>query len=283
MDELQQKLGQRRSSVGDLEAFLKSRKTERSPVRKRKDRDEYGIEELIQKMTKDLKEHAENENRELRKAMENNNREIKNMIGDLKEEIAQIKEKEKKWEEDRQILFNEIKRKEEEHKLDKMEVQKLGKRLTDLEKKLEKEEKDKRMTNIIIKGKVFEEEKLVENVNEFIREKITSKAKAISANKIKTRDNEFIVAKIETREQKIEIMKQKWKLRKEESRIYIDDDLTPVERMVQKNIRKIASQERENKKSVKIGYQKIKIEDKWYRWNFEQSTITEIEDKKAKN
>ena len=59
-------------------------------------------------------------------------------------------------------------------------------------------------------------------------------------------------------------------------RIYIEDDLTQEERIIQYQLRKIAREKKREKIPVTIGYQKIVINGKVYKWDKEQNKITEI-------
>lgn len=67
-------------------------------------------------------------------------------------------------------------------------------------------------------------------------------------------------------------MKEKSKL---ETGIYIDDDLTRKGREVQQQIRRIARVRREKGEYVRIGYKKLKIENRWYRWNENEERLKE--------
>ena len=51
-----------------------------------------------------------------------------------------------------------------------------------------------------------------------------------------------------------------------DKRLFIDNDLTKKEREIQKNIKDIAKAEREQGAKVKIGYRKVKINDKTFIW-----------------
>lgn len=269
----------RRGSTGNLDGFLKSRKTEHSPVRKRKEREESidmdKMTELFEKMTKKLKEHNVRENEKLKYIMEENNREIQQMVEGIRAEIAEMKDKQKNWEEERHLLSQEIKQREQENAIEKEKVKILQESVMKIERKLELEEKERRKLNIIIKGKSFNKENLRNDVNEFIKEKINPDVTITEAKLIESKSNSFVAAKVENMNGKTIIMKEKWKLKREEERIYIDNDLTPLERNVQKKLREIGKQARENNKNVKIGYQKIKINDKWFKWDFQEMDIKE--------
>ena len=84
--------------------------------------------------------------------------------------------------------------------------------------------------------------------------------------------NTIVVATMKSMEEKIRIMKEKRKL---EKRIYIDDDLTRKEREVQQQIRRMAKARREKDEYLMIGYKKLKIEKRWYRWYENEERLEE--------
>ena len=59
-----------------------------------------------------------------------------------------------------------------------------------------------------------------------------------------------------------------------ERRVYIEDDLTRKKREVQGIIRR-AKEEREKGKEVKMGYMKVKIGEKWMKWNEMEECLKE--------
>jgi hypothetical protein len=89
-------------------------------------------------------------------------------------------------------------------------------------------------------------------VEEWLEREIGVKVKVKEAFKINK--EKMMLAKIESWEQKKNIMlnKSKWKERK-------GDDLTKEERKTQKKLRKVAREERDRGKRVKIGYRKLPI------------------------
>ena len=84
--------------------------------------------------------------------------------------------------------------------------------------------------------------------------------------------NTIVVATMKSMEEKIRVMKEKRKL---EKRIYIDDDLTRKEREVQQQIRRMAKARREKDEYLMIGYKKLKIEKRWYRWYENEERLEE--------
>ncbi|KAF2879416.1 hypothetical protein ILUMI_26758 [Ignelater luminosus] len=69
-------------------------------------------------------------------------------------------------------------------------------------------------------------------------------------------------------EDKATIMKNKSKLKQiKEAKVYINDDLSIIEREKQKQIRRKANKEKGNGKDVKIGYDKVIIDGVEWRWD----------------
>lgn len=308
-----QPLRQRSDSCGDLQAFFKSRKTDRSPVFKRKEREEQNETALIlqamKAMEKNLEGQLKKQNEELKNKMEEDKIEMRKVIEEVKNEVKRIKENEIQWEIDRKVIQAEIKKWEEENIAQKesiknleekiknlesqpeqqekatnsLENRKQEERLLTLERNLEREEKEKRKSNIIIKGKRFEKVNLIEEVKQFLADKLEVEAEIMFAKSIKMGQNENILAKIGSQQQKNEIMKAKAKLRSETEKIFIENDLTYEERNIQRKIKIMAQQQRNEGKEVKIGYQKLKIEDVWHKWDYKTATLKKAGEDRSKN
>ncbi|XP_025265737.1 golgin subfamily A member 6-like protein 2 [Camponotus floridanus] len=139
----------------------------------------------------------------------------------------------------------------------------------------EEEERQKRRKNIVIKG-VDKKEK---NVEETIKElwkvmEVSGKIEEIrELGKGNKREKRMILVKMENREDKIEIMRKKWKLRERNEKI--QDDWTWKERSIQWNLDKIAWEERKKGKKAWVKYGKIWMNEKWWRWNEEEMKLEE--------
>lgn len=73
---------------------------------------------------------------------------------------------------------------------------------------------------------------------------------------------------LEKFEDKLQIMKNKYKLRVvADSNIYINNDMTIEERKIQYIIRQKAAEERKKGNDVKMGYQKISINGRGWVWD----------------
>lgn len=73
----------------------------------------------------------------------------------------------------------------------------------------------------------------------------------------------MVVAELENWEMKREAMTRKSQLKNR--KLYIDNDMTYKERQIQNTIRMIANEERQNGKTVKIGYRKLPINEQEFR------------------
>lgn len=82
----------------------------------------------------------------------------------------------------------------------------------------------------------------------------------------KNQENKIIIAKIENTKQKTLVMTNKNKLKG--TKIIIENDLTKKELEIQRDIRLIAKEEREQGKQVKVGYQKLIINGQ--TWTYQQ-------------
>ena len=57
--------------------------------------------------------------------------------------------------------------------------------------------------------------------------------------------------------------------------VYIEDDLTWKEREMQRKLREIARQKREERKRAIVKYKRISVEQKWYEWNEVEESLEE--------
>lgn len=137
--------------------------------------------------------------------------------------------------------------------------------------KLKTKETEKKY--IVIKGAKLQGNGLVEEVRKLIQEKISVNAIITEAHKIgKNEEKQAIVTRIDNYEKKVEIMKNKSKLRKTE--IYIENDLTINGRNIQRKIMEIAKEERRTGNSrVKVIYQKLTINNDIYLWDKKEKKI----------
>lgn len=168
-----------------------------------------------------------------------------------------------------QSLQDEMKLKEQKWEKEKKN---LTEKIEKLENIMEKKEKRERENNIVIKNAKLTEtgNELVTEVANFIKCKLNKKAEIKQA--IKVNEN-CVIATLRDREQKTEVMKERNKLIG--TNIFIDNDMTRTEREIQWELRQIAKEEREKGKTVKVGYQKLIVNNKEWKWqDFQKVQLT---------
>jgi hypothetical protein len=188
-------------------------------------------------------------------------------------------EERKRWEQEREIWKKAIEAEREiwvkESERWRGEKEELEKRIKGLEEERDRAERERRKRNVVIRGTDWGEEGNEGEVEEFLKEKLKIEVKVEKAKKIKVGEKDKImIATLKTWEEKWKVMREKSKL---EKGVYIDDDLTRREREVQQRLRVIARARREKGEQVKIGYKKLKIGYRWYRWNEREEKLEEEE------
>jgi flagellar biosynthesis GTPase FlhF len=155
------------------------------------------------------------------------------------------------------------------------EKKELESRIRGLEEERDRAERERRKRNVVIRGTDWGEESNEGAVEEFIKEKLKIEVGVEKTRKVKVGGKDKImIAMLKSWEEKLKVMREKSKLGKG---IYIDDDLTRRERELQQRLRGIARARREKGEWVKIGYKKLKIGYRWYRWNEREEKLEEEE------
>lgn len=133
----------------------------------------------------------------------------------------------------------------------------------------------------MIRGiEVWGEKRMEQEVKEFIRDNLKTEVEVNKAFKLRMRgDRSTVVAEISSWGQKREIMVKKKELK---SGIFIDDDLTRKEREIQKYLREKATEENRKGNKTRVGYRKIFLKDRWYRWDEKEKKLVEEKESKAK-
>lgn len=126
----------------------------------------------------------------------------------------------------------------------------------------------------MIKGGNWSAERLERTVEKFIKESLTIETKVKKASRSGiSGGKDIILVELEGWETKREIMRRKKDLRKD---IFVEDDLTRKEREIQRELRRRASAERKKGDiNVKVGYKKIYMKDRWYRWTEMEEMLEE--------
>jgi hypothetical protein len=120
--------------------------------------------------------------------------------------------------------------------------------------------------NIVVTGLDEEEWEIEKKLEKWVKAELEVEVTVKEMYKIN--GGKMIVAELESWGEKRKVMENKRKLReKKGKRIYIEDDLTKKERDIQKELRALTKEERQKGLRVKVGYKKIWIEGKGFRWD----------------
>lgn len=204
---------------------------------------------LIDRVIREMRREREEWYEKLEREREEWRKEVERMREAWREEVREMKETWRK-----EILDMKEAWKEERDSLKE--------RIRCLEEEKEKGERKEKRDNIVVRGKSFVNK---EEVETFIKEALKVEVKVRECYKVEG-GNGMTVVKMEGREDKIRIMKNKKLLKGQGSNIFIDDDLTKKEREIQKNLRERAFRERNKGKKAWVGYQKLVVEDRVWRW-----------------
>lgn len=203
--------------------------------------------------------------KEMREDSKRNDNMMKEMMAELKRNTEEVRS-----------LRVEMNKKEEEWKAERKE---LVERINILEKKIDNQDKEKRRNNTVISGIEVKGENLEQYLERVIAEVILVDAKIKKAYKINNKNNiPMYMVEWVSWEDKRKVMQNKYKLKDKVKNVYIENDLTWEERKIQFDIRAIAKTERAKNKKVKVGYQKIFIEGKEYKWCTNEGGLVEVDD-----
>uniref|UniRef100_A0A6P7H9T7 Uncharacterized protein LOC114347967 n=1 Tax=Diabrotica virgifera virgifera TaxID=50390 RepID=A0A6P7H9T7_DIAVI len=141
-------------------------------------------------------------------------------------------------------------------------------------KRIEQLEKDRRRNNIVLKG-------LTQDPNDGkpVKESVEHyhgplQVKLRGAVKI---GDQIFVAEMENLTDKLSVLKNKGKLKNlQGQKAYIESDLTRKEREIQAKIRKMAKEEKDKGNTTKIGYMKLEINGKEWKWDHNNEKIIQI-------
>lgn len=267
----------RKNSLGSIEEYLKRKRESKekegeeeseADIFKRSKQKQSSPEGKVATNITDKKNEEGNMDIILSKleAMEKDMKVIRSEVENTRKELTVNNEAIKKFgEELRKIKEDQIK-KEVQWEKEKTE---LRKEVNNLKDKLEKQEKDRKRNNIVIKGLELGNTGRPEaEIEKFMQEKLQVKVNVRKTSTFGRRgERQVVVAEIASFEEKIVIMKNKAKLGK--TKIFIDNDLTKEEQLIQANIRSVAKKERENGKRTQVGYRKLKINDTQFEWTEE--------------
>ncbi|XP_077278817.1 uncharacterized protein LOC143906545 isoform X2 [Temnothorax americanus] len=140
-------------------------------------------------------------------------------------------------------------------------------RVKRLERRYEVKERGERRRNILIKG-VKEDAGGIKGGVAEVMKKLGVEVKIEEIRKIEAGRREkggMALVKVGSEEEKAKIMRNKWKLRDENT--WIDEDLTWEERRIKWKINQVAWKARGEGKRVRIGMGRVWIEGEWWVWD----------------
>lgn len=248
----------KREEVSPPTVFKRSRKTVRTPAKRNSSGDMSG------------------EGKELAEMMKRNGE----MMNAIMQEVKEIRRENKEYRED----VAELKRKNEEMET---EIKYLREKVEKLElfgEKIERLDKVGRKNNIVITG-IEIKEKQTENIKRelehFIKHNLQVETEITEVYKLDTRT---WIAKIGKFEKKLEVLRNKRKLKNGGyKRVYINNDLTEHERMIQGKIRNRADKEKDDGKTVRMGYKRMIIDGEKWVWNEKTQDLERESEKMTKN
>lgn len=144
-------------------------------------------------------------------------------------------------------------------------------RVSTLEHRLEMQDRENRKLNIIIRGLQATPESALERTSSFLRTDFMKDGCVLEARILKSKSKSkskpcMILAKLASWEIKRDILSRKKEVLGDRE-IFIDNDLTQMQRAIEGHVRKVARQERTKGKVVILGREKLSIDGVWYRWN----------------
>lgn len=250
-------VSKKRRAVKDIElAFERSKKTVRSPEKQGTNDDK--LDQILKMMSELKKEQKE-----------------------IIEEVKQVRKEQQQYKEEIRSLKQENENLKEDNVKIKKENQEIKKELQEISNMMEKIEQQRRKNNVVITGLTLQSNDSVllkETINNFLKTELKIDVTAKHVTKVGGKTS---VVVMQSEEEKRMVMQNKAKLREcKLGRIYINDDLTRREQLKQKHIRLAAEEHRKQGKTVKIGYNKLIINENEWRWN----RITEkLEETQPKN
>jgi hypothetical protein len=198
------------------------------------------------------------------KSQEDKMDKILRMLGNLNNEMKEMREEQKEYRQE----VRELRKENEKIKRENME---LKQKIEEVEKKMDRMEKEKRRNNIIVQGiemKTQDQNAIKEKLTSFLERALQIKIDIINAKKIK---EGMCLVELRNETDKGTVMKNKAKLKEiKEPRVYINDDMSKIEREIQKKIRIRAKEERAEGSRVKIGFQKLMVNEEEWKWDIER-------------
>jgi hypothetical protein len=195
----------------------------------------------------------------------------------------EMREKERKWEEERRGLKCEIgelegrvkdlERKEKEMGGDreekKGEEEEVERRVRRLERSMEMRERERRRRSLIFREVEVRDGKRKEAMQD-IMERIGVRVGLEEVAKGKD-DREVIAVRVESEEQRREVLENRRKLRGEREKVM--EDWTWKERKMRWKLEEIAREEEWKGRGTWLGYGSIRIDGQWWKWDEEEEVL----------
>lgn len=256
----------KREAQDEVKGFSEgSKKTSRTPIKEK-----YMEESKLDQMLKIIKDMKIGQN------------EIKNEIQQMRTEQNKFNEEIKKLKEDNETLKKENIEIKKDNKRIMLENNNTKADLENMKKTVDWMEKEKIKNNVVLKGLVMKTnntDTLKEEVSKFIENRLQIDVEVSAVNKIGER---MCIIEMKNDKDKTKVMQNKMKLKDlKTEKIFIQNDLTKKEREQRRQIWTRAKEERDNGKTVQIGYNRIFIDGIEWRWNkieckLEQKTKNQI-------
>lgn len=235
----------------NIDSFVNSKKMQRTPT-KRQITESEKLDQLLMMM----------------KEMNATQKDMKQEQKEIKTEIREIKDQQNKTNAALLKLTVENEQLKKENQDIRKENAEIRRELQGMKKAVEIIEKNRRKNNIVMNGLKMDTNEpgtLKEGIKGFFNKQLQIDITPTTVKKI---GENACVIELRSEEEKHEIMTKKYKLRNVVGeKVFINDDLTKEEKEKQKHLRNFAKNEKEKGKDVKIGYNKVLVNQEEWRWN----------------
>ena len=227
------------------------------------------------------REEAKEEIREIRKLIESKDEEWKTERRGLEKRIERIEqnlgqkeregERETRWEGELRQRVEELSSRVEKGMGAGVEKEK--EEVVEIKRRVELQDRRERRNNLTIRGVEREGIRGKEGVERLFTEKLEVQCKIDWVKESGREGRRMVVARCSSWEEKLQVLKNKYKLKGTD--IFIEQDLTWEEREMQRKIVRMAVEERKKGRVVKVGYQKIGVDGEWFDWKVWEGRMRE--------
>ncbi|KAF2891305.1 hypothetical protein ILUMI_14868 [Ignelater luminosus] len=162
----------------------------------------------------------------------------------------------------------------------KQDNKQIREELAEAKSKIERLDKERREKNIVVSRldiNNMDLNSLKETMEKFILQHMHIQ---IEPKKVYKLSDKMCLTELKNLEDKATIMKNKAKLKQiKKGKVYINDDLSVIEREKQKQIRRKANKEKGNGKDVKIGYNKVIADGVKWKWDRAKEKLEKAQSK----